>query len=175
MLIVFSGLPGAGKTTIARELALSTGAVYLRIDTIEQAIRDSGVLQGDVGRSGYSVANALALSNLQLGHIVIADCVNPVRESRETWQATAERAGVELLNVYVVCSDSNEHRRRVETRQADIPGLTPPTWASVLGHEYEAWSGAPLRIDTASTSSTEAVHILTRFMPLNTTESPDLF
>jgi tRNA uridine 5-carbamoylmethylation protein Kti12 len=40
MLIVLSGLPGVGKTTIARELASSLKAVYLRIDSIEQALRD---------------------------------------------------------------------------------------------------------------------------------------
>ena len=40
MLIIFSGLPGSGKSTIARALAKRLGAVYLRIDTIEQAIRE---------------------------------------------------------------------------------------------------------------------------------------
>jgi len=94
MLIVFSGLPGTGKTTIARELARRTGAVYLRIDVIEQAIRDADVLAGDVAASGYSVANALALSNLQLGNTVVADCVNPVRESRDAWKAVATMAEV---------------------------------------------------------------------------------
>ncbi|WP_230851520.1 AAA family ATPase, partial [Pseudomonas savastanoi] len=67
MLIVFSGLPGTGKTTIAKDLAATTGAVYLRIDAIEQAIRSSGALAQDVGRSGYMVANELALSNLCIG------------------------------------------------------------------------------------------------------------
>lgn len=38
MLIIFGGLPGTGKTTIARELARQTGAMHLRIDSIEQAI-----------------------------------------------------------------------------------------------------------------------------------------
>jgi predicted kinase len=44
MLIIFGGLPGTGKTTIARALAHQIGAVHLRIDSIEQAIRDSEVL-----------------------------------------------------------------------------------------------------------------------------------
>lgn len=55
MLIVFSGLPGTGKTIIAKELVATTGALYLRIDTIEQAIRNSGTLAQDVGRSSYKL------------------------------------------------------------------------------------------------------------------------
>lgn len=38
MLIIFSGLPGSGKSTIAQALAKQLNAFYLRIDTIEQAI-----------------------------------------------------------------------------------------------------------------------------------------
>ena len=45
MLIAFAGLSGAGKTTIARILAQRLGAAYLRIDTIEQALRSSRVLK----------------------------------------------------------------------------------------------------------------------------------
>ncbi len=36
MLIVFGGLPGTGKTTLARAFAQRRRATYLRIDTIEQ-------------------------------------------------------------------------------------------------------------------------------------------
>jgi predicted kinase len=39
MLIIFSGLPGSGKSTVAKIVAKRLGAVYLRVDTVEQAIR----------------------------------------------------------------------------------------------------------------------------------------
>ncbi|NWL80351.1 kinase [Pseudomonas taiwanensis] len=160
MLIVFSGLPGTGKTTIASALAGKTRALYLRIDTIEQALRNSGALGQDVGRSGYVIANELALSNLRFGSTVIVDCVNPVAESRTAWREVAARADTPLVNVEVVCSDKHEHQRRVETRKIDVPGLIPPTWQSVLNSDYEEWDLRPLRIDTASVSAAEAVTLL---------------
>ena len=67
MLIVFGGLPGTGKTIISRMIAIRRAAIYLRIDAIEQAIRNSNVLAGDVGPAGYGVANVLAESNLAIG------------------------------------------------------------------------------------------------------------
>jgi len=73
VLIVFGGLPGTGKSTLARLIAQERRATYLRIDTIEQAIRASGMLAGDVGPSGYLVAYALAEANLALGQQVVAD------------------------------------------------------------------------------------------------------
>lgn len=59
MLIIFSGLPGTGKTAIARELAFQIGAVYLRIDSIEQAMRDSQRVN-EIEDGGYRMAYAIA-------------------------------------------------------------------------------------------------------------------
>ena len=77
MLIILSGLPGLGKTAIARELARLIGAVHLRIDSIEQAIRTSGVVSQPLNDAGYRVAYAVAENNLRNGRTVIADSVNP--------------------------------------------------------------------------------------------------
>jgi predicted kinase len=157
VLIVFSGLPGTGKTTLARSLATRLGAVFLRIDVIEQAIRNAGVLAGDVGTAGYDVALGLASANLALGHSVVADCVNPVAASRAAWRAVAEKAGVRLLDIEVVCSDVAEHRRRVETRLSDIPGLLVPNWESVCRHTYEPWETPILVLDTAILAPEDAL------------------
>ncbi len=160
MLIVFSGLPGTGKTTLAQSLASRLGATYLRVDSIEQAIRNATASAQDIGRSGYFVACALAADNLQQGRTVIVDCVNPVAESREAWVQVAARTGVQLLNIEVICSDPQVHRQRVENRRSDIPGLTSPTWQSVLDHEYEAWEMTRLTVDSAVLSTEQAVMII---------------
>ncbi len=82
MPIVFSGLPGTGKTAIVRELASQIGAVYLRFDSIEQAMRDSKGVNA-IEDSGYRVAYAIAENNLRLDRTVISDSVNSIRLTRD--------------------------------------------------------------------------------------------
>src|SRR5262250_779249 len=114
MLIVFGGRPGTGKTVIARELARQIGAVYLRIDSIEQAVRDSGTMAHPVNDAGYRAAYAVAGENLCLGLYVIADCVNPLQLTREAWLRVARQSGVGIFEVEVTCSDLGAHQLRVE-------------------------------------------------------------
>lgn len=160
MLLVLSGLPGVGKTTIARELATAIGAVHVRLDSIEQVLRDAG---REVEGEGYAVAYAVAADNLRVGRSVIADCVNPWPLTRSAWQDVAGRAGVPIINVEIVCSDENEHRRRVESRAPDIAGHILPTWADVVARDYRPWEGERIVIDTASLDVYESVQtILTR-------------
>ncbi len=156
-LIVFGGLPGSGKTTISRAVALGRSATYLRIDAIEQAIRNAGVLTGDVGTAGYGVAQALAEANLAGGRTVVIDCVNPVAGSRKAWKAIALRAAARLFEFEIICSDRIEHRRRVEGRTSDIPGLVPPTWQAVMEQDYEPWEESHLIVDTARLSPDECI------------------
>ncbi|QIE45959.1 AAA family ATPase [Pseudohalocynthiibacter aestuariivivens] len=77
-LISFAGLPGTGKSTISRALAMKAGAVYLRIDEIGAAIWAINPRR-DIAPESYHIAAALAVSNLELGHATIVDCVNPGR------------------------------------------------------------------------------------------------
>jgi predicted kinase len=153
MLIVFGGLPGTGKTTIAREVARSTGAVYLRIDSIEQPLFAAG---WPVEGVGYRVAQNIAV-DLRLGRIVLADCVKPWPLTRDEWRSAGERAGARVLEVEFVCSDVAEHRRRVESRIADIDGRRVPTWHGVVERDYRPWDRERLVIDTAHLTVEESV------------------
>lgn len=156
VLLAFAGLPGTGKTTIARQVAQDCGATYLRIDEIEQAIRAAQGIDGDVGPAGYIVAYALAESNLRLGRIVVADSVNPLTVTREAWRRAAASTGAPIIEIEIVCSDSAEHRRRIEGRISDIPGHTLPDWAVVTSRTYEPWAGPHMVIDTATVSAADA-------------------
>jgi predicted kinase len=102
---------------IAKELARQLDAVYLRIDSIEQAIRDSGVIEKDLYDAGYRVGYAVAEDNLRVGRKVVADSVNPLAVTREAWLAVAHRAQVTALEIEVKCSDPEEDRRRVISRR----------------------------------------------------------
>ena len=159
MFIIFGGLPGTGKTTIARALAEQLEAAYLRIDTIEQAIRSSNVLppDADMGPAGYFVAYQVAADNLRLGRTVVVDSVNPDSVTRDAYKAVAEREAVNFLEVEIVCSDTAEHRRRIEMRQSDIAGLVLPTWQSVVYRPYKNWDRPHLVLDTASLSAAECL------------------
>jgi len=163
MFIIFGGLPGTGKSTIARALAARLEAVYLRIDTIEQAIRSSNILApgAGIGPAGYVVAYHLAADNLRMGRTVVADSVNSIVVTRDAYRAVAEREGVRILEVEVVCSDRTEHRKRIETRESDIAGLILPSWQSIVAMHYESWDRPHLVLDTASLTTSEGLDKIT--------------
>ena len=156
MLVSLTGLPGVGKTTIARQVAQQTGALWLWIDAIETAMRGSHMRVDDMADGGYAAAQAVARTALLQGYDVIADCVNADARCRAAWRDTSQQANAQHLDGWVSCSDAAEHRHRVETRGVDLAGWVRPDWQAVTARDFEPPDDAAMHIDTAQVSARAA-------------------
>ncbi|OLO68083.1 AAA family ATPase [Actinomyces oris] len=175
-LTVVGGLPAVGKTAVCREVlrlrseSQAGPPTWLRIDSIEQALRDSGeMLPGMPGGAGYYVAAAVARDVLASGGDVLVECVNPLPLTRRLWEETASAAGARFLAVEIVCSDAAEHHRRARLRVSDIKGLELPGWQEITHRDYAPWPEADLRLDTARLTATEAARSIIGLRPADGT------
>lgn len=150
ILYIFSGLPGTGKSTLAKELAKNIESTYIRIDTIEQALTDSYDVK--VQDEGYRLAYRVAADNLKIGNNVISDSCNPIEVTRNEWNNVALDANARFINIEIICSIKSEHRRRVESRVSEVQGLEHPSWEQVENREYHPWVSDRIVIDTAGKS-----------------------
>lgn len=167
LLVVVGGLPAVGKTAVCRALLgerpMTRPMTWLRVDSIEQALRRSGEMAPSMpGGAGYYAAAAVAGDVLSTGGDVLVECVNPLPITRRLWERTAADAGSCLLQVELVCSDRDEHRRRVEQRVSDIAGLVLPDWRDVLQRDYAPWPEADLRLDTGRLEAAGVAELIAR-------------
>jgi len=151
MLIVLSGLPCTGKSTLSRGIAKELDIPVYSVDPIEAAIWRGGIAPGhETGLAAYLVAEALAAEQLKLGHSAIVDAVNPIELSREAWRKLAAAYDARLIVIETVCSDPVLHRERAEKRVRNIPGMVEITWERVeqVREYYEPWRQDRLVLDS---------------------------
>ena len=151
VLIVLSGLPGSGKSTLAEGLSRALSMPVFSVDPIEAAMWRSGLARDQTGIAAYDIAITLADENLQLGHSVIVDAVNPVEAPRAAWRNLAAKHRADLKIIECVCVDQTVHRPRIEARVRNIEGMPEVSWARVLARkaEYQPWTDARLILDTS--------------------------
>lgn len=150
VLVVISGVPGTGKSTVANAVARRTRAVCLSVDEVEDALMGAGLPDELVGGAAYEAVAASAAENLRLGHTVIVDAVNDSEPARNTWRRAAERASAPVLFVLLTPPAEGEHRRRLTERRRELRHHTEPSWESVRvrADGFEAWRDPPVTVDS---------------------------
>ena len=162
-LMVISGLPGVGKTSVAALLAAHLSAVHLSIDAVEESMLACGLPPGwTVGVAAYEAARAMAEQNLRLGHRVVVDAVNDSEEARQTWRNAAAETGAGLDFVHLVASDTQEHKRRLRTRDRGFVQVGEPTWDDVKRRRegYAAWVDDVVELDTSAHTAEDIAEAL---------------
>jgi predicted kinase len=153
VLVVLTGLPGTGKSTLARAVAQALPAAYLSVDPISAVIEQQPSVADPLGKISYQVVQRVAELQVGFGLSAVVDAVNPFAWVRQEYRDLAQRHGSDFALIYLAFSDTSAHRARVETRAAGGPGLS---WSEVENQiaYYEPSDDFALQLDASSTIET---------------------
>ena len=111
-LILLSGLPGVGKTTVAKELARQTRGLHFDIDEIKRLVVPQDLVTEDIdppeyrfeyySRTIHRLPSLFAKSPTQ---VVIIDETFHMRSFRQMWNETCKELNVRVHWIEAVCCD----------------------------------------------------------------------
>jgi predicted kinase len=136
-LILTCGLPGAGKTTLARRLAAERGAVRLTKDEWLTALGSSPWDEA-VGARVEQELWRLAQELLRLGLSVVLDFGLWSRRERDEMRAVARDLGVGV-ELHLLDPPLDELWRRIEARNAEAAWLDHPIRRTDLDRWHAAF------------------------------------
>ena len=152
-LIVFSGLPGTGKSRLAEAICKHFSIPVFAKDWLEANLSSNGLVptitEKPLGFASYDLMTTLAERQLMLGQSVILDSVASTETIRATWRQISKRYGADWRVIECVCSDQAMHRARLGVRQRNIPGWHELTWSDVekVKQYYAVWEEEHLILD----------------------------
>ena len=159
-LVIFSGLPGTGKSTLANKLARELRWPLLRIDDVVGDVPENAGI--DFWDSRIEVLLGLAEAQLELGINVIVDSVF-MNKDRYHAQAIAREHEAHFRPIYVFVSDENIWKQRVTARYDEMNNKDVATWERIQHQRehFRDWdSDTALFIDTVNAVEQNYVEVL---------------
>jgi predicted kinase len=152
-LIIFSGLPGTGKSTLAEAVGRELGVPVFAKDWLEATLLRSELQpmnqEKPLGFAGYELLTILAQRQLMLGQSVILDSVAASSSIRSSWRQLSDEYCADWRVIECICSDETIHRSRLKERKRDIPGWYELEWPEVerVKRFYVPWEEDHLVLD----------------------------
>jgi SHS2 domain-containing protein/predicted kinase len=122
LLVVLSGLPGSGKSYLARHLQPHLSATIIETDFVRRILFSKPRYTGPESGWVYAVCHELIARRLQSGQNVIFDATNLLEYSRQDLYCIVERVHARIIVIRVV-APGNVIRERLRRRvQQPRPG-----------------------------------------------------
>lgn len=118
MLVVVCGVPGVGKTTVARRVADRLDGDLLRTDVVRKELFDEPAYTDEESRRTYEALLGRAERILERGGVAVVDGTFHDRRYRHMALASAAGAGVDHRFVRVECEPAVA-RQRIRAREGD--------------------------------------------------------
>ncbi len=141
LFIQMSGVPGAGKTTIAHAIAPYINAVIIDHDITKSALLDADVPVALAGKASYHLLGAVAQHLLSQGHTVIFDSPCFYVDLLKRGQQITLEANATYLYIECVVHDLTELDRRLRERprhRSQVAGV----WAKPTAGSGKTKKGA---------------------------------
>ena len=152
-MIVFSGLPGTGKSMLAEALGKHLSIPVFARDWLEATLLRCELNSTKEGKSlgwaGYELLTILAERQFMLEQSAILDSVAGMQPLRSTWHQLAARYDAAWLVIECICSDEAVHRSRLNQRKRGIPGWHELEWSDVekVKQYFVPWTEERLVLD----------------------------
>ena len=156
-LIVFSGLPGSGKSKLAERIGRDLSIPVYARDWLEAAIVSSDLdfpnkndKFPNLAGAGLSLLNTLAERQLTIGQSAILDSTASKESIRDNWRQLAARHNAAFVGIHCVCSNEEIHKYRLENRDRAIPSWYELEWSQLqdAASRFESWTTDHLVVDS---------------------------